>query len=308
MSFRLEQRDLEGRWDLNGKELDLIINSFNHRLAHSDWSNCFAEKIQNYVNDMGKAWFNRVNRSVISQSTDWKPKWVSSRLQAVADLHPSHTVNIDLGTDHAYLPILLVQNRHIPIAFGVDIAQSPLLNAAKIIEKTGMLGQISLVKGDGILPFLDHSLDDQTHLALSSKNYDRWLEMKAAGLVTVTICGVGGYLATELISQLPHWVSTVIIQANDHLDAVDLVLNDSKQGWSLTQLSITVERNRLFVTKLAQREQKLLKYDTKNDPLWRWVTLSRAVRKLSLTPANHESFLRKQDKFDEAVKEFFCIS
>ena len=306
MSFRLEKRDIEGRWDLSKKELDLIIASINDRLQLSNWSNCFAERIQNYINDVGKAWFSQVNGSLRSQSQQsWRPKWATARLQVVVDLHPDHTVNIDLGTDHAYLPVLLAQTKKVPLAFGVDIAQSPLINAEKVIKETSMLGCISLVNGDGILPFLDERIDDRTYLPLSSENYEQWLEMKSSGLVTVTICGVGGYLAAELISNLPIWVSTVIVQANDHPEAVDRILSDSQQRWSLNQFSLTIERNRLFVTKLAQREQKSLRYDPKNDRLWRWFKLSRSVRKLSLTPSNHESLLRKQQKLDRAVKDFF---
>ena len=306
MSFRLEARDLEGRWELSKEAVTQIKAALSDRIPSSGWSTCLPEMIQQYVSDLGRIWFHRAQQSDSLSSRPQKlPKWATLRLRVVADMHPPHTVNIDLGTDHAYLPILLTQTKKSPVAFGVDIAEHPLVNAEKIVKNADLVGRISLVRGDGILPFVDGTLKQHTLLPLSTDNYSLWEEKQSTKQVTVTICGIGGSLAADMISKLPNWVSTVIVQANDHPEAVDRVFRESEPRWSLHHRAMTIERNRLFITKLVQREHKDSNVDTDHDHLWRWFVLSRSVRKLSLTPNNHESYARKLQEFDQAVNEFF---
>ena len=309
MSFRLEARDLEGRWELSKEAVTQIKAALSDRIPSSGWSTCLPERIQQYVSDLGRIWFHRAQQSDSLRGRPQNlPKWATLRLRVVADMHPPHTVNIDLGTDHAYLPTLLTQTKKSPVAFGVDIAEHPLVNAEKIVKCTDLVGRISLVKGDGILPFMDGALKQHTVLPLSTDNYSLWEERRNTKQVTVTICGIGGSLAADLISKLPSWVSTVIVQANDQPEAVDRVFRESEPKWLLQHRAMTIERNRLFITKLAQREQKDSKVDTDHDHLWRWFVLSRSVRKLLLTPSDHESFLKKQQEFDQAVKDFFVTT
>ena len=54
---------------------------------------------------------------------------LSKRLRAVAELvTPGYRV-ADIGTDHAYVPIWLVQNGRIPSAVAMDVNEGPLQRA-----------------------------------------------------------------------------------------------------------------------------------------------------------------------------------
>lgn len=57
---------------------------------------------------------------------------------------------IDIGTDHAYLPIYLLKNNLVNFVFAVDRLEGPLLNARKNIEKCGLQKSIDIVLSNGL--------------------------------------------------------------------------------------------------------------------------------------------------------------
>jgi tRNA (adenine22-N1)-methyltransferase len=77
---------------------------------------------------------------------------LSPRLAAVADLVPFGSVVADIGTDHAYLPLSLMQKGHIPYAIATDMREGPLQNAAKSANTYGFADKISLRLGNGLDP------------------------------------------------------------------------------------------------------------------------------------------------------------
>ena len=57
---------------------------------------------------------------------------------------------IDVGTDHAYLPVYLMQNGIIERAVACDVAKMPLQNAAETVKLTGFTEKIQLRLSDGL--------------------------------------------------------------------------------------------------------------------------------------------------------------
>ncbi len=78
------------------------------------------------------------------------PIRLSSRLAALAALVPEHTPVIDVGTDHAMLPVWLVQTGRSPWAIGTDIRPGPLRTAAALVAETGLSDKVRLVLTDGL--------------------------------------------------------------------------------------------------------------------------------------------------------------
>ncbi|MCL2416056.1 MAG: class I SAM-dependent methyltransferase [Defluviitaleaceae bacterium] len=66
---------------------------------------------------------------------------ISERLSAIAGTVRYGTM-VDIGTDHAYLPIALCKMHKINSALATDINKSPILRAKANIEKNGLSEQI----------------------------------------------------------------------------------------------------------------------------------------------------------------------
>ncbi len=75
---------------------------------------------------------------------------LSKRLQAVADFVTAGYITADIGTDHAYIPIYLIENKIIPHAYAMDINEGPLMRAKEHVTEYGFLEQIVLRQSDGM--------------------------------------------------------------------------------------------------------------------------------------------------------------
>ena len=75
---------------------------------------------------------------------------LDARLAAVAAcVRPGRRV-ADIGTDHAYLPVWLVQEGICPAAIASDLRPGPLESARRTVETAGLQDKISLRLGDGL--------------------------------------------------------------------------------------------------------------------------------------------------------------
>ena len=107
---------------------------------------------------------------------------LSRRLQAAADLVPRGLVCADIGSDHGYLPIYLVDEKIIPRAIAADIGKGPLESAAANVRKYNLTDKIELRLGNGLAVLKPHEVE------------------------CVTICGMGGSLMSEILNNAPEVV------------------------------------------------------------------------------------------------------
>lgn len=75
---------------------------------------------------------------------------LSDRLRAVADLVTPHLIIADVGTDHGYVPIYLVQNKICPKAIAMDVNQGPLERAEMHIRAYHLESKIQTRLSDGL--------------------------------------------------------------------------------------------------------------------------------------------------------------
>ena len=75
---------------------------------------------------------------------------LSKRLQTIASFVPKNSFFIDVGCDHAYLPIYLCQNKICSKAIASDIRIEPLNFARKNIQKYHLEDNIIILNQDGI--------------------------------------------------------------------------------------------------------------------------------------------------------------
>jgi len=72
------------------------------------------------------------------------------RLNKIADMVKKGVTAADIGTDHALLPILLIDNQICPKVYACDVAKGPLLAAQTNIAKVGLSEHIPTVLSDGL--------------------------------------------------------------------------------------------------------------------------------------------------------------
>ena len=75
---------------------------------------------------------------------------LGSRLAALAAFVPQGTRMADIGTDHAYLPIELVQSDIAVSAVAADVHIGPYQAAKENIKSLGLNNKISVRFGDGL--------------------------------------------------------------------------------------------------------------------------------------------------------------
>lgn len=75
---------------------------------------------------------------------------LSKRLQAVADFVTPGSRTADIGTDHGFLPIYLIQSGRCPQVIAMDIRKGPLLRAQEHIAAAGLTAAIQTRLSDGM--------------------------------------------------------------------------------------------------------------------------------------------------------------
>lgn len=107
---------------------------------------------------------------------------LSLRLRTIADLVPEGSRLADIGTDHGYLPITLLQEGKIPSAIAMDIGKGPLERA-----------RIHYAEQSGRNPLLK----DKMQLRLS----DGFAALEEGEADCAAICGMGGLLMVKILEQ-----------------------------------------------------------------------------------------------------------
>lgn len=77
-------------------------------------------------------------------------KKISRRLKAIISKVIEGTTVVDIGTDHAYLPIYLVTQKICPRVIGIELNPGPLNSAKRQVESAGLTPQIIIREGNGL--------------------------------------------------------------------------------------------------------------------------------------------------------------
>ena len=104
---------------------------------------------------------------------------LSPRLLSVGRLVPAGCRYADVGTDHAYLPVWLLQNGVVSRAIASDVREGPLARARQTAARYGLTGQISFRLCDGLSGIAPEEVD------------------------TVSIAGMGGETIADILSAAP---------------------------------------------------------------------------------------------------------
>ena len=145
-----------------------------------------------------------------------KNEKLSQRLTQVGEFVPQDAILLDVGSDHAYLPIHLVKTGRINKAIAGEVVKGPYESAVANVQSAGLQDQISVRLANGLAAF----------------------EPTTDGVNTITIAGMGGHLIAEILEDGRDklcQVSTMILQPNNGerhlrtwLQAHDFTISDEK--------------------------------------------------------------------------------
>lgn len=82
-----------------------------------------------------------------------KPVILSKRLQMLADMVSGGNSLVDVGCDHGFLSIWLVQTGKCPKALAMDVRKGPLAAAKSHVEEAGLRDYIETRLSDGLLAY-----------------------------------------------------------------------------------------------------------------------------------------------------------
>lgn len=158
---------------------------------------------------------------------------LSKRMQKLASLVTEGNRLADVGTDHAYIPILLVGEGRIPSALAMDVNQGPLSRAQEHIRLSGLDTYIETRLCDGLA------------------------KLKPGEADTVLIAGMGGMLTVRILREGVHCLDTVqelILQPQSDIQAVREWLYD--HGWRITTEDIVEEYGKYYPVLRAVHGQE----------------------------------------------------
>lgn len=176
----------------------------------------------------------------------------------------------DIGTDHAYLPIYLLQNNKISKAVAADINRGPLDKAEENIAKYGMADSIKTVLCDGLKGLNSNDADD------------------------VAIFGMGGELIVKIIDEAP-WLKNadkrLILQPMTHPEKLREYL--AKNGFKIIGETLSYDREKIYQTICAEFDGNVRKYDAFTLLYGEFILREKSELLLSLMLTEKKKLIRK---------------
>lgn len=148
---------------------------------------------------------------------------LSKRLQAAAELVLKDSICADIGSDHGYLPIYLVEGGICPRAIAADVNPGPLKSAEKNVQAHGLENKVTLRLGNGLEVLQPNEVD------------------------CVTICGMGAGLMSEILDRSPEVVGSLkrLVLAPNVVPEI-LRLWACQHDWQITAEKLILEDGRFY--------------------------------------------------------------
>ena len=148
---------------------------------------------------------------------------LSNRLLAVAAFVTDGNVLADVGTDHGYIPIYLLQEKRIPRAIAMDINEGPLQRAKEHIDVYGLKDYIETRLSDGVAALTPGEVD------------------------TVLVAGMGGGLVMHILEEgkeVCMQAKELVLQPQSELERVRAYLWSN--GYVILQENMVLEDEKFY--------------------------------------------------------------
>ena len=174
---------------------------------------------------------------------------LSKRLSVIAEMIPRCSVLADVGTDHGYLPVWLLQQGRVQHVLASDIHRGPIQKAKETSEVYGVSDCMETVLADGL----------QFHGAEQAE--------------VITICGMGGETMISILQAAPWTINDrrLILQPQSKLPELEAWLK--AHHYSIEDARLCMDGGKLYLalSVLGGAEWKLNSEDIlckKNDLLF----------------------------------------
>lgn len=156
---------------------------------------------------------------------------LSKRLQMVTDCVTKGSTVADVGCDHAYISIYLVENKIATSTVALDINKGPLERAAINVKDYGYEDRITTRLSDGLQKLQPGEAD------------------------SIVIAGIGGELMVRILSEGDACVKAakeVVLQPQSEVDKVRRYLH--KLGYKIVQENMCIDDGKFYVVIHAMNE------------------------------------------------------
>ena len=199
---------------------------------------------------------------------------LTPRLELIAKKIAKDAVLADIGTDHAHLPIYLLENGIIKSAIASDIRTGPLQKAEENTKKYGLESKISLRLGAGLEKVQPHECD------------------------TISIAGMGGETIAEIL-QDAKWTNspnyTLLLQPMTMIYYLRKWL--WQNGYEILEENVCKEDHRRYVVMTVKGG-----YDKKDVPLYK-CGVSNALLKAEGVKDYLQAQLKKENAALDGLKQ-----
>ena len=149
---------------------------------------------------------------------------ISKRLELVASFVPRGAILLDVGSDHDYLPIELVERGQLKSAIAGEVVEGPYQSAVKNVEAHGLKEKIQVRLANGLAAF---------------EEVDK--------VSVITIAGMGGRLIARILEEGLDKLANVerlILQPNNREDDLRIWLQEN--GFQIVAESILEEAGKFY--------------------------------------------------------------
>ena len=161
---------------------------------------------------------------------------ISKRLELVASFVPQGAILLDVGSDHAYLPIELIERGQIESAIAGEVVEGPYQSAVKNVEAHGLKEKIQVRLANGLAAFEE-----------------------ADQVSVITIAGMGGRLIARILEEGLDKLANVerlILQPNNREDDLRIWLQD--HGFEIVAENILEEAGKFYEILVVEAGQMKL--------------------------------------------------
>lgn len=146
---------------------------------------------------------------------------LTPRLELCAQMCPKAGRAVDIGCDHGYLIIRLIQDGKAERGLACDLRRGPLDNAEKNIALYGLQDRIDTLLTDGLNG------------------------VEPSGSDVITICGMGGDLMADILDRAP-WAkkAALVVQPMSKQERLRRYLRDN--GYTILEERLVYEEHRLY--------------------------------------------------------------